>query len=284
VRCLNDVHWVYLSTVDLLAHLGRHCQELRVLMVVAYRPTELLLGPHAFHRVKLELQAKGVCTELALGFLARPDIDRYLALSFPDHAFPADFADLIYLRTEGSPLFMADLLRYLRERGVIAESGGRWSLARELPDLRQELPGSVRSMIQRKLERLEEDGRRVLAVASVQGHEFDSAAVAGALGMDAAEVEERLQVLDRVHGLVRQVREYEFPDRTLTLRYAFVHVLYQQALYTGLSPTRRAALSAALARTLERHHGVGNPAVAAELGCLFEVGRDFGRAAWQFWL
>src|SRR5262249_19749074 len=56
------------------------------------------------------------------------------------------------------------------------------------------------------------------------------------------------------------------------------------ALYTGLSPTRRAALSPALARTLERHHGVGNPAVAAELGCLFEVGRDFGRAAWQFWL
>ena len=42
--------------------------------------------------------------------------------------------------------------------------------------------------------------------------------------------------------------EHEFPDRTLTLRYGFVHVLYQNALYASLRPTRRAALSAAVAR------------------------------------
>src|SRR5262249_47818609 len=123
-----------------------------------------------------------------------------------------------------------------------------------------------------------------LAAASVQGHEFDSAAVAGAMVLDPAEVEERLQHLDRVHNLVRLVREHEFPDRTLTLRYAFVHVLYQQALYTELPPTRRAALGAALAGVLERHHGDGNPAVAAELAYLYEVGRDFARAARQSWL
>ncbi len=284
VLFFDDVHWADLSTVDLLSHLGRHCQGLRVLVVVTYRPTELLIGPHPFHRVKLELQSKGVCVELALGFLGRADIDRYLALAFPGHALPADFAELIHARTEGSPLFMVDLLHYLRERGVIAESGGRWSLAQELPDLRQELPESARVVIQRKLDRLDDADRRLLAAASVQGHEFDSAAVAGALGLDAAEVEERLQVLDRVHGLVRQVREYEFPDGTLTLRYAFVHVLYQQALYADLRPTRRATLSTAVAQTLEGHHGAGSPAVAAELACLFEAGRDFGRAAWQFWL
>ncbi|MCI0458902.1 MAG: protein kinase [Gemmataceae bacterium] len=284
VLFFDDVHWADLSTVDLLSHLGRHCPGLRVLVVITYRPTELLLGPHPFHRVKQELQGKGVCTELALDFLSRADIDRYLALAFPGHALPADFAELIHARTEGSPLFMVDLLRYLRERGVIAESGGRWSLAQELPDLRQELPESARVVIQRKLDRLDDVDRWLLAVASVQGHEFDSAAVAGAISLGAAEVEERLQVLDHVHGLVRQVREYEFPDGTLTLRYAFVHVLYQQALYADLRPTRRATLSAALARTLEGHHGPGNTAGAAELACLYEVGRDFGRAARHAWL
>jgi predicted ATPase len=284
VLFFDDVHWADLSTVDLLAHLGRHCRGLRVLVVVTCRPTELLLGPHAFRRVQLELQGQGVCTELALGFLGRSDLDRYLALAFPGHALPADFVDLIYSRTEGSPLFLTDLLRYLRERGVIAESGGRWVLGHPLPDLRHELPESVRGMIQRTLGRLDEADRRLLGAASVQGHEFDSAAVAGALRLDAADVEDRLQVLDRVHGLVRPVREYEMPDRTLTLRYAFVHVLYQQALYADLQPTGRAALSLAVAETLQSHHGEGNQTVAAELACLFEVGRDFGRAAWQFWL
>jgi adenylate cyclase len=282
VLFFDDVHWADVPTTDLLAHFGRHAQELRVLVVATYRPTELLLGPHPFHHVKLELQGKGVCTDLAVGFLGRPDIERYLDLAFPGHAFPADFADLVLSRTEGNALFMADLLRFLREHGVVAEMDGRWSLARPLPDLWRELPGSIRGMIQRKLERLSDDDRRLLAAAAVEGHEFDSTAVAGALELGAAEVEERLQILDRVHGLVRLVREYEFPDRVLTLRYAFVHVLYQHALYADVSPTRRAALSAALAGTLEGHYGQGSSAIAAELGCLYEVGRDAGRAAWHF--
>ena len=48
--------------------------------------------------------------------------------------------------------------------------------------------------------------------------------------------------LERVHAFVRLVGEYEFPDRTLTLRYRSVHVLYQNALYASLRPTRRASL------------------------------------------
>jgi predicted ATPase len=136
-------------------------------------------------------------------------------------------------------------------------------------------------MIQRKLEQLAESDRRLLAAAAVQGHEFDSAVVAGALGLDPAEVEERLQALDRVHNLVRLLREQEFASRALTLRYAFVHVLYQQALYNDLSPTRRAGLAASLAATLEQLASDKSSA-AAELGFLYEVGRDFYAAARHF--
>src|SRR5262249_3507645 len=109
------------------------------------------------------------------------------------------------------------------------------------------LPESVRGMIQRKIDQLGEDDRRLLVAATVQGYEFDSAVVARVLERDAAEVEERLDELDRVHAFVRVVREQELPDRTLTLRYRFVHVLYQNALYASLGPTRRASLSAAVA-------------------------------------
>src|SRR5262249_22967303 len=99
VLFFDDVHWADVSTVDLLAHLGRHVQNMRLLVIVTCRPTELLLGPHPFHRVQLELQDKGICTELPLALLARTQIDRYLALAFADHAFPQDFADLIFSQT-----------------------------------------------------------------------------------------------------------------------------------------------------------------------------------------
>ncbi len=156
-------------------------------------------------------------------------------------------------------------------------------MVRELPDLSRELPESIRGAIDRKIEQLPDDAQQLLAAASVQGQEFDSAIVGDALGRSAAEVEERLQALDRVHGLVRLLREQEFPDGTLTLRYRFVHVLYQHALYDNLPPTRRASIAAALATALERRRGTDG-SVAAELACLYEVGRDFPRAARQFYL
>ena len=110
-------------------------------------------------------------------------------------------------------------------------------------------------MIARKIERLDEQDRRLLVAASVQGHEFDSATISEALEMDAAEVEERLEALERVHVFVKLVGEQEFADRTLTLRYRFVHILYQNTLYATLQPTRRAALSGRVAQAIVRHQG-----------------------------
>ena len=118
--------------------------------------------------------------------------------------------------------------------------------------------------------------------ASVQGPEFDSAVAARLLGRGADEVEERLAVLERVHGLVRPVRDHEFPDGTLSVRYGFVHGLYQNALYADLPPTRRASWSAAAAQVLLEHWGDKSAAAATELALLFEAARDPARAVDYF--
>jgi TolB-like protein len=276
---LDDLHWADASTVDLLAYLGGKCAGMRVLLVVTYRPTDLMVGRHPFGPVKLDLQARGVGRELALEFLTRPDLDRYLALEFPENRFPEEFAALVHARTEGSPLFMADLLHYLRDRQVLTLEDGRWTLTESVPDLQRDLPESVRGMIQRKIGQLGEDDRRLLVAASVQGYEFDSAVVARVIEQDEAEVEERLDELDRVHAFVRVVREQEFPDRTLTSRYRFVHVLYQNSLYASLQPTRRALLSAEVAQALRGYYAEKSEDVAAELALLLEAARDFAQAA-----
>ena len=79
--------------------------------------------------------------------------------------------------------------------------------------LPKDLPGSVRSMIARKIEQLDERDRKLLVGASVQGHEFDSATLSEAADMDPADVEDRLEVLERVHVFVKRGAEEEFPDR-----------------------------------------------------------------------
>jgi predicted ATPase len=274
VAFLDDLQWADASTIDLLAYLAGRFESTRILIVVTYRASELLVGKHPFLTVKLDLQARGVCREVPLGFLGRRDIEAYLALEFPNHRFPADFPTIIHTHTEGSPLFMVDLLRYLRDRKVIARDQGGWVVAPSMPDIRRDLPESVRSMIELKIDQIKDTDRRLLMAASVRGYEFDSAVVAEALSMDAGEVEERLEFLDRVHSFVRLVGEQEFPDRTLTLRYRFVHILYQNVLYRLLTPARKSSLGAATAQALLDHHGQQSAMLASELALLFEIARD----------
>lgn len=278
----DDLHWADVSTVDLLAYIAARMESTRLLVIATYRETELRLARHPFLPVKLDLQARGICREIPLGFLGREDIERYLTLVYPQHRFPPAFPALIHVKTEGSPLFMVGLLRYLRDRRVIVEEEDRWTLGRSVPEIERDLPPSVRGMIQKKIDQLAEDHHRLLALASVQGYEFDSAVLAKALARDPAEVEERLQDLDRVHAFVRLVGERQFPDGTPTVGYRFVHVLYQNALYAALTPTRKASLSAAVAETLLAYYGEQSAAVASEVALLLEAARDFARAAGYF--
>jgi tetratricopeptide (TPR) repeat protein len=210
-------------------------------------------------------------------------LDRYLALEFPKHRFPREFAGVVHSKTEGNPLFMADLLRYLRDRKVItADSAGAWIIAQSLSGISSSLPQSVKSMIERKIEQLSERDREVLAAAAVEGYEFDSATLVRALQAGALEIEERLEALDHIHTFVRRIGEEEFPDRTLTVRYQFVHVLYQNQLFSSLSPARRMGLSSTLAGALEGFFGEKTSTIASRLGFLYETARDFSRASDYF--
>ncbi len=284
VLFLDDLHWADASTVDLLGYLATKFDTTRILIIGAYRPSDLFLAKHPFIGVKRDLQARGGCREIDVDFLSTEHVEHYLTLEFPENCFPREFAGVVQSRTEGNPLFMVDLLRYLRDRKVIvkSEGDGGWRLAQSLPDLSRDLPQSVKSMIERKIEQLSARDREVLAAAAVEGYEFDSASVARAMQADGLEIEERLKVLDHVHAFVKRIAEEEFPDGTLALRYRFVHVLYQNEFYASLSPSRRTALSAALARALEALHGQKSSAIASQLGFLYETARDFARASDYF--
>lgn len=286
VLFLNDLHWADASTIDILSYLATRFDALRVLLVATFRPSDLLLAKHPFLAVKQELEMHGHCRELRLEVLSSGEIDQYLAQEFPGHQFPVALRDLIHQKTEGNPLFLSDLLRDLRDRGVLAQAQNgqevatpHWTLTQSLHELADELPTSVRSLIERKIDRLSEEDRQLLLVASVQGYEFDSALVANVLALDSAEVEERLASLERVHHFVRLVKEGEFPDGTLTQRYRFMHGLYQNVLYASLQPTRRAQLSESVAETLERFYGERQEVIASELAALWDGARAYERAA-----
>src|SRR4029079_18931570 len=197
---------------------------------------------HPLKSFKAEMQAHNLCEEVALGLWTREHVYEYVDVTFSPNDFPAELSALIHEKTEGHPLFAANLLQYLGERGDLAKVSGRWSLVRPLSETDLAAPESVRAMISKKMDALETEERRALQYASVEGTEFLSIVTAKLLDVDEIDLEERLAQIGRTHRLIETLGEEELPDGSLTTRYRFAHALYQNFLYGDLVNKRRVAL------------------------------------------
>ena len=278
VLFLDDVHWVDASTCDLIAFLGDRITQMRVLVIVTARPVELL-GEHPFPPVQFTLERRDACRTMGLDFLTPEDIHSYLGRQFPSNSFPPTFAGVVHERTEGNPLFMRDMIGFLIDRRILIERDGVWSLQRDVADIRTMIPDNTQSMIRLKMDQFDATDRRILQCGAVQGVVFDSAVVSRVLSIEPADVEERLQALERAHRFVRADGERECADHSWCLRFRFAHVFYQNALHTDLAPSRRASLSLAVAESIVSLAGGPNRAPASEVALLFEVGRDHDSAS-----
>lgn len=279
---LEDLHWADASTCDLLVYLGQRLRGAAVLILGTYRPSALVATGHPFVVVRLRLKTLDICDEIPLSLLTRDDVAAYLANNFPENQFPSDFAATLHDRTEGHPLFLTDLLRHLADTTVLASTAGVWRLSCSTAEVRRVIPAGTQAMIGVKLASLDDADREILRCGAVQGMQFDSAIVAAVLAMDAIAVEDRLRALDRVHTLIAATDDDDRQTHRLSSRYRFVHVFYQNALYQSLAPSRRAALSVAVAQALSDGGEHQFRPAATEIAVLYESGRDYANAAQHF--
>src|SRR5205814_2136425 len=160
--------WADISTLDLLLDLTSRLDGARILVLGTFRPHEHAAGMSAFQQTKLQLQRRGSFREIALNFLTADECQAYLELEFPGSRFPAEFSGLVRSKTAGNPLFLVELVRFLRDTKFIAEDGQGWKLTRPVEDLRDVVPESMRAMIQAKLDQLPDTERQLLVAAAAQ--------------------------------------------------------------------------------------------------------------------
>ena len=278
VLLLEDLHWADPSSVDLLRYLGQRLSGRRLLIIGALRPEDLEHGNRPLMNYRREMRAHKLCEEISLDALDAECLTQYLDERFPQNDFSFELANLLERKTEGHPLFATSLVDLLVERDDIALVKKRWTLTRPASEMDLEAPQSVRSMIRKKLEVLDESELTTLRYASVEGSEFLSIVVAELMGIDDLALEERLDHISRVHHLVQICGEEELPNGALAIRYRFSHVLFQNCLYSDLATKRRIALHRQAGNIHLNLYGDQAARNAAQLAMHFERGRDFSLA------
>ena len=85
---IEDVQWADPASVELLHHVGCRLARQRTLIVGSFRQADVDAANSALRRCALDLLARGVAQELALGALTEDDLGAYLEARFPGHRFP----------------------------------------------------------------------------------------------------------------------------------------------------------------------------------------------------
>ena len=117
--------------------------------------------------------------------------------------------------------------------------------------IQQEGPPRLQQLIERQLAQLCPEEQRLLEVASIVGGEFSTALVATGLAISIEEVEERCAKLARRGLFVQPCGMTDWPDGTVTTRYAFRHALYTSVLSGRMPASRYRAVHAHVGRRIE---------------------------------
>ena len=280
VLVLEDLQWCDRATVDVLAFLARRREAARLLVIGTVRAAELIVHHHPLRAVLHELQANGLCEEVAVELLVAADVAAYVAARFPG-APAADLhrlATRIHRRTEGNALFMVNVVNDLVAGGEVAWRDGRWQVSGAVDAVAERVPLGLQDLIGQRVQALDPTARRVLEAASVAGDEFAVASVGAALGEEAEAVEDVCEQLAGQGVMIAEAGVAEWPDGSLTGRYRFLHALYRHVLYHGVSAARRVRLHRAIGLREEAGFGAGAAERAAQLAMHFTRGREPLRA------
>jgi len=273
---LDDLQWADTGTLNLLFHLGRRLPGSRILVVGAYRPSDVALGQsdvdvrqsqhHPLEAIVHELKRHYGEIELNLSRFM-PDEGRAFVEALLDsepNQLDDEFRQALFWRTKGHPLFTVELLRALKEQGdLVQDESGRWLATSSLSW--NALPARIEAVVAQRIGRLSEALRGILTVASVEGEIFTAQVVAQALHMDERQLLHVLsQELESRHRLVRERDEIEIGDQFVT-RYQFRHALFQQYLYESLSAGERRLLHRDIARALQTLYEEQQASVVVEL-------------------
>jgi len=276
---LDDLHWSDAASVDLLVHLSRRIRGSPILILGAYRPSDVDVGrdgqPHPLRKAVQDMRRYNACQDMPLDRLQRSECTALIAAEFPDNDFPASFRDFLFRHSGGTALFITEMLRFVRDQELVQRRNGTWRLMQPVESV--QLPRSVESIVAMRIDRLEEDLRRPLQSASVEGERFLSTSLAKVLDVDELDLEERLGAAERVHRFIRTEGDLEIGWELATV-YEFAHILFQKTLYDGLQPKQRVLLHRRVGLALEELYGEKADEIASHLALHFSEGRLFDKA------
>lgn len=230
IVAIEDLHWIDKTSEEFISYLIECLTGSRILLILLYRSEYTHLWG-----------SKSYYSKLGVVQFSGNDSVELVRAALEDSDISPELKELVLERAGGNPLFIEELTQSLIENHSIELKGKKYVLTEGLPDIR--MPGTIQALIAARIDRIEENLKRVMQMASVIGREF-----AFPILQNIIEMKNNLKTnLLNLQGLEFIYEKRHFPE----LEYIFKHALTQEVAYNSLLKKRREEVHEKIGRTIE---------------------------------
>jgi len=230
VIAIEDLHWIDKISEDFIDYLIGWLANSKIYLLLLYRPeyTHQWGSKSYYSKIGLDQLPLDSAKELVTAMLEGGEV-------------APELRELILSRSAGNPLFMEEFTQTLLENGSIKKLDNRFGLDRDINDI--QVPDTIQGIISARMDRLEDNLKRTMQVASVIGRDFALRILQSITGMK----EELKSYLLSLQGLEFIYEKKLFPE----LEYIFKHALIQEVAYNSLLQQRRKEIHKKIANAIE---------------------------------
>ena len=252
VVVLEDLHDADKGTLDVLTYLSRTLGDFRMLVVGTYRDVEVDRA-HPLSGTLADLRRASSFGRTALRGLDPDEVQRMMSgVAGQDVAW--GLAEAVHRQTEGNPLFVQEVVRYLVEEGFSTD--GSWDSTGRVAF---GIPEGLRDVIGRRLSRLSPECNEVMGIAAVIGREF---------GLDVLQQVVEMSE-DSLFGVLKEAQAASIIEERSALGAAvcfrFAHAFFRQTLYEEIFAPLRIRFHQQVGRAMEEAYAGQLEEHAAEL-------------------
>ena len=231
VVIIEDLHWIDAASEEFVEALADAVVGTTTLLIVNFRPgfTAPLMQRSHYRQINMPPLPPAQAAMLVQDHFGN---DPSLAL----------LSRNIIERAQGNPFFLEELIHALVERGDFEGEKGAYRLKGGIDSI--PLPSTVQAVVAARIDRLEENAKKVLEIASVVGREISTSILDAVAGLAPAELSDAAQHLRQAELL------YDVPPFEQRLL-AFRHPLIQEVAYRSLMHERCRELHAKVAQAIE---------------------------------
>ena len=278
VLVFDDLHWSDPASIDLLLHLYPLVEKTPLLLFCVFRPDRA--APAWQLKLTADAEYHHLYNEIQLKPLSEAQCDELVHRLLPHSDLPDVLRKGIWERSVGNPFFVEEVIRSLKDNDMLLAEERNFSGERRLVWYAPgnvttfDIPDNLQALLAARVDRLEEDVRQTLQLASVIGRTFGHRLVAAVAANGSAnhhDLQPQLSALLRI-GMI------QVAARVPEVEYKFNNPLTQEVVYNTILLKKRREFHLEVGQAIEKQFPDRLSEWVMELGYHYGQAHEYSRA------